>query len=367
MDDLTAAVEGARRGDSGAFRILYREAQPRLLRYLNYLVGSEAEDIASEAWLQAARDLGKFHGSHGDFRRWISTIARNRAMDHLRRANRQPPAVPVPVEELTFIAGREDTADRAIETITTEEALSLIASLPPDQAEAVLLRAVVGLDAKGAGQVVGKRPGAIRTAAYRGLKTIEKRIERPGDRFALCVEGDQQGEQQGEGRADPVQGQHEGRGGQRLDAGGARAGLRFCGRGALGGAGVDDEQRQARADRAEQDAEADHREQPLAAHHVAEPEGDADHCQCGVCKLGVVPRTGEWLVPGSLQRRRGVKKVVAGQFPRPGQGRVRCGGSQAGGCGSALGRHGNRFLAFGLSVPRVGRGHQQVTAHSCGA
>ena len=32
MDDLTAAVEGARRGDSGAFRILYREAQPRLLR-----------------------------------------------------------------------------------------------------------------------------------------------------------------------------------------------------------------------------------------------------------------------------------------------------------------------------------------------
>ena len=191
VDELTAAVEGARRGDSGAFRILYREAQPRLLRYLNYLVGSEAEDIASETWLQVARDLGKFRGSHGDFRGWITTIARNRAMDHLRRANRHPPTVPVPVEDLAFIAGREDTADRAIETITTEQALSLIASLPPDQAEAVLLRAVVGLDAKGAGQVVGKRAGAIRTAAYRGLKTIGKRIERRNDLFGLCVEGDQ--------------------------------------------------------------------------------------------------------------------------------------------------------------------------------
>jgi RNA polymerase sigma-70 factor, ECF subfamily len=180
VDELSEAIEGARRGDSGAFRILYREAQPRLLRYLNYLVGSEAEDIASETWLQATRDLGKFHGSHGDFRGWITTIARNRAMDHVRRASRQPPAVPVPVEDLTFVAGREDTADRAIEAITTEEALALIATLPPDQAEAVLLRAVVGLDAKGAAQVAGKRAGAIRTAAYRGLKTIEKRIERRG-------------------------------------------------------------------------------------------------------------------------------------------------------------------------------------------
>jgi RNA polymerase sigma-70 factor, ECF subfamily len=185
VDDLTAAVEGARRGDPDSFRVLYREAQPRLLRYLSYLVGSEAEDIASETWLQAARDLGKFRGSHGDFRGWITTIARNRAMDHLRRANRHPPAVLVPVEDLAFVAGREDTADRAIEAITTEEALSLIASLPRDQAEAVLLRAVVGLDAKGAAQVAGKRAGAIRTAAYRGLKTIEKRIERRPDRFGL--------------------------------------------------------------------------------------------------------------------------------------------------------------------------------------
>ena len=182
VDELTAAVEGARRGDPESFRILYREAQPRLLRYLSYLVGGEAEDIASETWLQATRDLGKFHGSHTDFRGWITTIARNRAMDHLRRAKGRPPAVPVPVEDLAFIACDEDTADRAIEAISTEEALSLIASLPRDQAEAVLLRAVVGLDAKRAAQVAGKRAGAIRTAAYRGLKTIEKRIEGRPDR-----------------------------------------------------------------------------------------------------------------------------------------------------------------------------------------
>jgi RNA polymerase sigma-70 factor (ECF subfamily) len=175
-DELTAAVEGARRGDSEAFRILYRQTQPRLLRYLTYLVDNEAEDIASETWLQATRDLAKFHGNYDNFRGWISTIARHRAMDHLRRNSRQPPAVPVPVEDLAFLAGGVDTEDRALESLGTDEALALIATLPRDQAEAVLLRAVVGLDAKSAAQVAGKRAGAIRTAAYRGLKTLAKRL-----------------------------------------------------------------------------------------------------------------------------------------------------------------------------------------------
>jgi RNA polymerase sigma-70 factor, ECF subfamily len=175
-DELTEAIEGARRGDPGSFGALYRETQPRLLRYLGYLVAGEAEDIASETWLQATRDLGKFSGDYDAFRGWITTIARHRAMDHLRRTSRQPPAVPVPVEELAFITGREDTEDRAIEAISTDEALSLIASLPRDQAEAVLLRAVMGLDAKSAAEVAGKRPGAIRTSAYRGLKTLATRL-----------------------------------------------------------------------------------------------------------------------------------------------------------------------------------------------
>lgn len=175
-DQLTAAVEGAQRGDSESFRILYRETQPRLLRYLAYLVDSEAEDIASETWLQATRDLHRFHGTYDGFRGWITTIARHRALDHLRRNSRQLPAIPVPVEDLTFLAGGACTEERALESIGTGQALELIATLPRDQAEAVLLRAVMGLDAKSAAHVTGKRAGAIRTAAYRGLKTLATRL-----------------------------------------------------------------------------------------------------------------------------------------------------------------------------------------------
>ncbi|MFV2103269.1 RNA polymerase sigma factor [Micromonospora sp. LOL_024] len=166
---LSEVVAAAQAGDEDAFRSLYRDLQPGLLRYLTALVGSDAEDVASETWLQVARDLPSFTG--GEFRAWTVTIARNRAMDHLRRQRRRP-ALSVPVQELSELAGDADTAQRAGESIGTEAALAMIASLPPREAEAVLLRAVVGLDAATAGRVLGRRAGAVRTAAHRGLRRL---------------------------------------------------------------------------------------------------------------------------------------------------------------------------------------------------
>ncbi|QLQ36121.1 RNA polymerase sigma factor [Micromonospora robiginosa] len=176
--DLNEAVAAAQAGDEEAFRFLYRSLQPALLRYLTALVGGDAEDVASETWLQISRDLPSFTG--GEFRAWSVTIARNRAMDHLRRQRRRP-VVPVPVQALTDLAADTDTADRAGEAIGTESALALIRTLPPAEAEAVMLRAVIGLDAETAGRVLGRRAGAVRTAAHRGLRRLAAMLERAAE------------------------------------------------------------------------------------------------------------------------------------------------------------------------------------------
>lgn len=174
---VTAAIAAAQRGDETAFRTVYRNVQPRLLAYVRTLVGeSDAEDVASEAWLQIARDLGRFSGDADRFRGWTATIARNRALDHIRRTGRRP-AVGGDETVLYGIADRADTAGEALEALATTRAMRLIAQLPPDQAEAVVLRAVMGLDAKGAAQVLGKRPGAVRTAAHRGLRRLAELLE----------------------------------------------------------------------------------------------------------------------------------------------------------------------------------------------
>ncbi|MFI6241631.1 RNA polymerase sigma factor [Micromonospora sp. NPDC050795] len=173
--DLSEVVIAAQAGDEDAFRFLYRSLQPGLLRYLTALVGADAEDVASETWLQISRDLPGFTG--GEFRAWAVTIARNRATDHLRRMRRRP-SLPVPVQALAELASDADTAERASETLGTETALALIATLPPREAEAVLLRAVIGLDAGSAGRVLGRRAGAVRTAAHRGLRRLAALLER---------------------------------------------------------------------------------------------------------------------------------------------------------------------------------------------
>ncbi|MDL4773563.1 RNA polymerase sigma factor [Spirillospora sp. NBC_01491] len=176
-DDLNRAVRAAQAGDEESFRLLYRDVQPRLLRYARALIAddSDAEDVTSEAWLQIARDLPSFRGDIDGFRGWCATITRHRTLDLLRRRKRRPVA-DLPMDDLIGTAAEFDTADLALDGLSTEAALRLIAELPRDQAEAVLLRAVLGLDAKRAGLVLGKRAGAVRTAAHRGLRRLAARL-----------------------------------------------------------------------------------------------------------------------------------------------------------------------------------------------
>ncbi|MBO0883317.1 MAG: RNA polymerase sigma factor [Mycobacterium sp.] len=174
---FTSLVARMLTGDAEAFRLVYRAVQPGLIRYMTALVGAgEAEDVASETWAQAVRDLHRFRGDGDGFRAWITTIGRHRALDHLRAKDRRP-IVDTPVDELADRAGGDDTEQGALESMSTAEVLVVIRSLPPDQAEAVLLRAVMGLDARTAGKVLGKRAGAVRTAAYRGLRTLTDRLD----------------------------------------------------------------------------------------------------------------------------------------------------------------------------------------------
>jgi RNA polymerase sigma-70 factor (ECF subfamily) len=173
---LDEAVQRMCAGDGDAFRVVYRAVQAPLLRYLDILVGpNEAEDVASETWGQASRDLHRFHGDADGFRGWITTIGRHRALDLLRQRTRRIRAE----RDLTDVdlPDGTDVEARAMESFTTEAALAMIRSLPRDQAEAVMLRVVMGLDARSAGAVLGKRPGAVRSAAQRGLKTLARRLD----------------------------------------------------------------------------------------------------------------------------------------------------------------------------------------------
>ncbi len=179
MDELgeafPAVLAAATGGDPEAFSQLWRINHPPLLRYLRVTVGDLAEDVASETWLKVIRALATFAGDERAFRGWLTVVARNTARDHLRAAGRRPES---PAAELPHLrdAG-PDPADAALERLSTERALRLLATLPPAQAEMVALRVVVGLEPAEVARITGRSSGAVRVAVHRALATLARRLD----------------------------------------------------------------------------------------------------------------------------------------------------------------------------------------------
>jgi RNA polymerase sigma-70 factor (ECF subfamily) len=173
--EFPEVMRAAAGGDEAAFARLWRDSQPPLLRYLRVVTSEAAEDVASEVWLEVSRRLARFRGSEGEFRAWLFTTARRRVIDLRRYTARHPVLLAGDPGELERRAP-DDTAGAALERMSTNAALDLIASLPREQAEIIVLRAVVGLDVAQVARIVGKRPGAVRVAAHRGLRALAARL-----------------------------------------------------------------------------------------------------------------------------------------------------------------------------------------------
>jgi RNA polymerase sigma-70 factor, ECF subfamily len=175
---FSVTLASAQGGDEMAFACLFRDVQPALLRYLQ-VITPEAEDVAGDTWLQVVKALPGFRGGEQAFRAWLFTIARHRAVDAGRSRSRRPD-LPLAVTGAMDHPTVPDTADLALEAISTQSALALIKTLPRDHAEIIMLRVVAGLEAADVARIVGKTPGAVRVTAHRALRRLSQLAERPG-------------------------------------------------------------------------------------------------------------------------------------------------------------------------------------------
>ena len=172
--EFPEVLRAAAAGDEAAFGLLWRDLQPRLLRYFAVAAPGVADDLASETWMGVVRGLDRFSGGEPAFRAWVFTIARHEVLDWRRRAARR--VTELPVTGLIEPAAVDDPALDAVEGFSTRAALAQVAMLPPDQAEAVVLRVVAGLDVERVAVIMGKRPGTVRVLAHRGLRRLAERM-----------------------------------------------------------------------------------------------------------------------------------------------------------------------------------------------
>jgi len=172
-DVLTAARTGA----SWALERLYREYHPAVLSFLRARAPAEAEDLASEVFIAVAEGLGRFDGDEDGFRSWLFTIT-YRQVGQLRRRMGRRRTEPVPVEEVAERVPPGDAERDAMAAITTQDALALIATLPPAQGEVLLLRVVADLSVDDVARIVNKRPTAVRALQHRAIVGLARRTAR---------------------------------------------------------------------------------------------------------------------------------------------------------------------------------------------
>jgi RNA polymerase sigma-70 factor (ECF subfamily) len=169
----------ARTGDQGAAAILFTDLQPRLLRFLRSAEPRVADDLASEVWLAMAQGLGRFEGDLTNFRSWVFTIARRRLADHRRTAIRRGTD---PVDPHEYFGDRADSeggdaSTSVIDRMSAQDAVNLISSsLPPEQAEVLLLRVIGELDVAHVAEVLDRTPNWVRVTQHRALRRLAQKM-----------------------------------------------------------------------------------------------------------------------------------------------------------------------------------------------
>jgi RNA polymerase sigma-70 factor (ECF subfamily) len=162
-------VEAARQGDRGAFAELY-------VRYARMVHGIliahapriDVDDLVQDVFLSALQRLGGLRDPAA-FGGWLAAIARNRAIDHLRRV--------VSTEPLP-----DDIRGRDLAGIEGIAVLQVIRSLPEAYRETLVLRLVEGMTGPEIAATTGLTPGSVRVNLHRGMKQLRERLERRSPR-----------------------------------------------------------------------------------------------------------------------------------------------------------------------------------------
>ena len=157
-----------------------------MVRYLRGRLTDGGEDVASQVWLDVARNIGRYTGDDEGFTRWLFTIAHRRYVDHVRTTVRRPEHTVDAVEHaergaLQSLPPAPDAATEFDRMGAVDRALALVRLLPDSMAEVVLLRVVADLSVAEVAEITGKQEGHVRVLAHRGLERLRNLAEPSSD------------------------------------------------------------------------------------------------------------------------------------------------------------------------------------------
>jgi RNA polymerase sigma-70 factor (ECF subfamily) len=155
------------------FEALYRASRDDVYAYVMTLLRdrSAAEDVTALAFERAYRRRRTFDRRRGEERAWLFGIARNAALDELRRRRRLAPLASDPEDAF----GAEPVADDGAEVVVRRTAVrNALASLSARERELVALKFHAGMTNAELARVIGVSESNAGTLLYRTMEKLRK-------------------------------------------------------------------------------------------------------------------------------------------------------------------------------------------------
>jgi RNA polymerase sigma-70 factor (ECF subfamily) len=155
------------------FEALYRATRDDLYAYVMTLLRDKAaaEDVIAISFERAYRRRRTFDRRRGEERAWLFGIARNAALDELRRRGRQAQLVVDPEDPATGSAADNEEPDVALRRTAVRAAM---AQLPGREREIVGLKFHAGLSNAEIARVLGVSESNAGTLLYRTMEKLRR-------------------------------------------------------------------------------------------------------------------------------------------------------------------------------------------------
>jgi RNA polymerase sigma-70 factor, ECF subfamily len=181
---LQSEVAQLRQGDLDALSALLTRYQNRLYRYLLRMVRNqaEAEDLFQQTWVRVAEKIRRYDPSR-NFEPWLFALARNLAIDHLRRIR------PESLDELVSDSGAGETAaarlasgerpvlDGILQRERSSRVNDALETLPVAYREVLTLRFEEEMKLEEIAEVIGTPLSTVKTRLRRGLNRMREALE----------------------------------------------------------------------------------------------------------------------------------------------------------------------------------------------
>jgi RNA polymerase sigma-70 factor, ECF subfamily len=168
--EVRCAIARCKEGDRDALRLLYVRYSGNVYGYVRSIVrdDKEAEDLTQHVFLKLITAITKYDDHGVPFSGWLLRMARNVALDHLRRRRATP------TEEVFG-------ADSQVDESSLDRARSLrvaLAALPEEQRNVVVMRHVVGLTPPEIALQLGRSESSIHGLHHRGRRALREELRR---------------------------------------------------------------------------------------------------------------------------------------------------------------------------------------------